>query len=205
MFSSWSLRSVALFLTGKSCSSLFTLILKTALSLTLMRFGCFLIHSNYSGTFFFKQIARRTLYSQNRSVRMRTTGGPSVDFKNSRIQETKSRCRVPISTLAAGEGKTLLIARNLRLREHYRKCDNFKSSICQSHNLAYGVHLPRIVLCIILESLKATAILLLAAAQQILNSCEAGWFNRKLRDLQWQKTTLEKLSIKLLHRNGHTK
>ena len=41
-------RALLFFFTGKSCSSLFTLILKTALSLTLMRFGCFLIHSTYS-------------------------------------------------------------------------------------------------------------------------------------------------------------
>ena len=43
----------------------------------------------------FKQTARRKLYSQNRSVRMCPMGGPSVDFK----QETKLRCRIPISTL----------------------------------------------------------------------------------------------------------
>ena len=53
---SWSLRSelqsslaLLLFVTGKSCSSLFTLHLKTALSLALVRFYCFLVHSIYSG------------------------------------------------------------------------------------------------------------------------------------------------------------
>ena len=43
---------VAHFLTGKTCSSLFPLLLKTALSLALVRF---LIHSIHSGTFLFQE------------------------------------------------------------------------------------------------------------------------------------------------------
>ena len=43
---------VAQFLTGNSCSSFFTLLLKTVLSLALVRFWCFLVHS---GTFLFQE------------------------------------------------------------------------------------------------------------------------------------------------------
>ena len=41
------------FLTGKYCSSVFRLLLKTALLLALVRFWCFLVHSIHSGTLLF--------------------------------------------------------------------------------------------------------------------------------------------------------
>ena len=81
---SWSLRSCSLsvrcsfFLTGKSCSSLFTLLLKTALSLALVRF---LVPSIHSGTFLFQESCKRDILLAkssthwDRSVRMRIACG----------------------------------------------------------------------------------------------------------------------------------
>ena len=44
---------------GKSCLSLFMLLLKTKLALALVRFWCFLIHVSHYGTFLLKEISQR--------------------------------------------------------------------------------------------------------------------------------------------------
>ena len=47
-----------------------------------------------------------TLIRNEQPARMSgCSGGGSVDFKQEIKKETKSRCRVPISTLAGGEDK----------------------------------------------------------------------------------------------------
>ena len=59
-----ALACVAHFLTGKACSSLFTLLLKTALSLALVRF---LVHSIYSGTFLFQESCKDIILAKSSS------------------------------------------------------------------------------------------------------------------------------------------
>ena len=95
----WSLRSelqpslALLFcLKGKSCLSLFTLLLKTVLSLALARFWCFLVHSIHSGTFLFQTNCKKEIVLAKSSipesvwypsVHMRTKCGSSWDFNQS--------------------------------------------------------------------------------------------------------------------------
>ena len=76
--SSWRLRflaalaCVAQFFTGKSCSSLLTLLLKTALLLALVRFWCFLVHSIHSGTFLFQENYKREIVLARSSIPLKS-------------------------------------------------------------------------------------------------------------------------------------
>ena len=67
-----ALACVAQFLTGKSCSSLLTLLLKTALSLALVRFWCFLVHSIHSGTFLFQENCKREIVLSRSSIPLKS-------------------------------------------------------------------------------------------------------------------------------------
>ena len=63
-----SLAALLFCLTGKSCSALFTLLLKMELSLALVRFWCFLVYFIHSGTFLFRINYKKEIVLAKRSI-----------------------------------------------------------------------------------------------------------------------------------------